>query len=169
MTHLRDIAWTAVLVIMKLSLLVGPYKDCNIPYTLATYHKDKGASNNRLAYLLRPNVTPDGKASATIDTPPVIDYSSNADINDNFHLDFVSKCELESDELDDSTFALPAIKKASLPVSPVLSAGGDAWSLVDKGTDDNSQLEVDDFMFESGSKFERADSIFYSVQEWIFP
>ena len=128
------------------------------------YRKGKGASDNRLTYLLRPNVTrPDRRAPATIDTPPVTDYSSNPDTDDNLDSDFVSERELESDiELDDDVnFALPAIKEASLPVSPVLSVGGDAWSLVDKGTDDNSQ--VDDF--ESGSEFESADSILYSGVE----
>ena len=128
------------------------------------YHKGKGASDNRLTYLLRPNVTrPDRRAPATIDTPPVTDYSSNPDTDDNLDSDFVSEREMESDiELDgDVNFALPAIKEASLPVSPVLSVSGDAWSLVDKGTDDNSQ--VDDF--ESGSEFESADSLLHSGVE----
>ena len=123
------------------------------------YHKGKGASDNRLTYLLRPNVTrPDRRAPATLDTPPVTDYSSNPETDD-LDSDFVSERELESDiELDEDTkFALPAIKEAPLPVSPV-SVSEDAWSLVDKGTDDN--LHVDDL--ESGSEFESADSILHS-------
>ena len=48
-----------------------------------------------------------------------------------------------------------------MPVSPVRSVGEDAWSLVDKGTEDNSQ--VDDL--ESGSEFESADSIINSGVE----
>jgi hypothetical protein len=128
------------------------------------YHKGKGASDNRLTYLLRPNVTrPDRRAPATLDTPPVTDYSSNpaSDTDDNFDSDFISERELESDiELDDDVnFALPAIKEAPLPVS--LSVSEDAWSLVDKETDDNSQ--VDDY--ESGSEFESADSILHSGVE----
>ena len=125
------------------------------------YHEGKGASNNRLTYLLRPNVTrPDRRAPATLDTPPVTDYSSNPDTEDNLDSDFISERELESDiELnDDVNFALPAIKEASLPVSPVPSVGEDAWSLVDKGTDEISQLDN----FESGSEFESADSILHS-------
>lgn len=130
------------------------------------YHKGKGASDNRLTYLLRPNVTrPDRRAPAALDTPPVtdFDYSSNHDTDDNIDSDFISERELGSDiELDnDVNFALPAIKEASLPVSPLLSVGEDAWSLIDKGTDDNSQ--VDDF--ESGSEFESADSILHSGVE----
>ena len=115
-----------------------------------------------MTYLLRPNVTrPDRRAPATLDTPPVTDYSSSPDTDDNLDSDFVSERELESDiELDDDiNFALPAITEASLPVSPVLSVG--EWSLVDKGTDDNSR--VDDF--ESGSEFESADSILHSGVE----
>jgi len=130
----------------------------------ARYHEiisfSKGASDNRLTYLLRPNVTrPDRRALATLDTPPVTDYSSNPETDD-LDSDFVSERELESDiELDEGVkFALPAINEASLPVSPVRSVGEDAWSLVDKGTDDNSQ--VDDL--ESGSEFESADSILHS-------
>ena len=123
------------------------------------YHKGKGASDNRLTYLLRPNVTrPDRRAPATLDTPPVtdFDYSSNLDTDDNIDSDFISERELESDiELDnDVNFALPAIKEASLPLSPV---GEEAWSLVDN----NSQ--VDDF--ESGSEFESADSILHTGVE----
>ena len=128
------------------------------------YHEGKGASNNRLTYLLRPNVTrPDRRAPGTVDTPPVTDYSSNPDTDDNVDSDFVSERELESDmELDDKVnFALPAIKEASLPVSPVPSVGEDTWSLVENGTDDNSQ--VDDI--ESGSEFESADSILLSGVE----
>jgi hypothetical protein len=124
------------------------------------YHQGKGASDNRLTYLLRPNVThPDRRAPATLDTPPVTDYSSNPDTDDNLDSDFISERELESDiELDDDNkSALPTVKEASLPVSPVLSVGEDAWSLVDKGTNDKSQ--VDDF--ESGSEFESADSILH--------
>ena len=149
---------------MRSSVLVGPSKDCNIPYILTVYHKGKGASDNRLTYLLRPNVTrPDRRAPATLDTPPVTDYSSNPDTDDNLDSDFVSERELESDiELDgDDNSALPAITEASLPESPVLAVGKDAWSLVDKGTDDN--LQVDDF--ESGSEFESADSILHSGVE----
>ena len=124
------------------------------------YLKGKGALDNRLTYLLRPNVTrPNRRAPATIDGPLVTDYSSNPDTSDlgtddNIDSDFISERELESDiELDDDVnFALPAIKEASLPVSPVLSVcGGDAWSLVDD--------------FESGSEFESGDSIFYSRVE----
>jgi hypothetical protein len=125
------------------------------------YHQGKGASENRLTYLLRPNVTrPDRRAPATLDTPPITDYSSNPDTEDNLDSDFVSERELESDiELDDNVnFSLPAIKESSLPVSPVPSVGEDTWSLVDKGMDDNSQ--VDDF--ESGSEFESAESILHS-------
>ena len=128
------------------------------------YHQGKGASDNRLTYLLRPNVTrPDRRAPATLDTPPITDYSSNPDTDDNLDSDFISERELESDiELDDDdNSALPTIKEASLSVSPVLSVGEDAWSLVDKGTNDKSQ--VDDF--ESGSEFESADSILHSGVE----
>ena len=121
------------------------------------YHKGKGASDNRLTYLLRPNVTrPDRRAPATLDTPPVTDYSSNPDTDD-LDSDFVSERELESD-IEDGKFALPAIKEASLRASPVPFVGEDEWSLVDKGMDDNSQ--VDDL--ESGSEFESADSILHS-------
>lgn len=129
------------------------------------YHKGKGASDNRLTYLLRPNVTrPDRRAQATLDTPPVTDYSSNPETDDNLDSDFVSERELESDiELDDDVkFPLPVIKEASSAASPVPSVGEDAWSLVDKGTDDNS---VDDF--ESGSEIESAESILRSGVETL--
>ena len=130
------------------------------------YHKGKGSSDNRLTYLLRPNVTrPDRRATAALDTPPATDYSSNPDTDDNLDSDFISERGLESDiELDgNDNFALPAIKEASLPVSPVLSVGKDTWSLVDKleGTDVNSQVDV----FESSSEFESADSILHSGVE----
>lgn len=123
------------------------------------HHKGKGTSDNRLTYLLRPNVTrPDRRAPAALDTPPItdLDYSSNPDTDNNVDSDFVSERELESDvELDgDINFTLPAIKEASLPVSPILSpVGGGAWSLIEEETDDDSQ--VDDF--ESGSEFESVD------------
>jgi len=135
-----------------------------IVHCCARYHEiisfSKGVSDNRLTYLLRPNVTrPDRRAPATLDTPPVTDYSSNPDTDDNLDSDFISERELESDiELDDDdNSALPTIKESSLPVSPVPSVGEDAWSLVDKETNDKSQ--VDDF--ESGSEFESADSILH--------
>jgi hypothetical protein len=122
--------------------------------------------DNRLTYLLRPNVTrPDRRASAALDTPPITDleYSSNPDTDNNLDSDFVSEHELESDiELDRDVNALPAIKEASLPASPVLPPiSEDSWSLVDEETDDDSPVGD----FESGSEFESADSILQSGVE----
>ena len=122
------------------------------------HYEGKGTSDNRLTYLLRPNVTrPDRRALAALDTPPVtdLDYSSNyvSDTDDNLDSDFVSERELESDiELEkDVNFSqpLPAIEEASLPVSPVGEDAEEAWSLVAEETDDS---QADDF--ESGSEFE---------------
>jgi hypothetical protein len=70
---------------MKLSVLVGPSKGLQYSLFLMMYHKGKGALDNRLTYLLRPNVTrPDRRAPAAVDTPPVTDFdhSSNHDTND---------------------------------------------------------------------------------------
>ena len=125
------------------------------------YYKGKGTLDNRLTYLLRPNVTrPDRRASAALDTPPItdLDYSSNPDTDNNLDSDFVSEHELESDiELDrEVNYALPAIKEASLPVSPALPPiSEDSWSLVDEETDDDSLVGD----FESGSEIGSADSI----------
>ena len=125
------------------------------------YYKGKGNADNRLTYLLRPNVThPDRRGPAALDTPPItdVDYSSNADTDNNLDSDFIPEHELESDiELDsDINPSLPVIEEVSLPVSPVLPPVSEvAWSLVDGETDDDSL--VDDL--ESGSEFESADSI----------
>lgn len=122
-------------------------------------YEGKGTSDNRLTYLLRPNVTrPDRTASAALDTPPItdLDYSSNPDTDNNLDSDFVSEHELESDIELDGNVTLPAIKEASLPVSPVLPpVTEDVWSPVDEQTDDDAL--VDDS--ESGSEFESVDSI----------
>ncbi|KAF8813938.1 hypothetical protein BYT27DRAFT_7239248 [Phlegmacium glaucopus] len=140
-----------------------------IVHCCARYHEiisfSKGTSDNRLTYLLRPNVTrPDRRAPAALDTPPIsdLDYSSNPDTDDNFDSDFVSERELESDiDLDgDVNFALPAIKEASLAVSPVLSpAGDDVWSLVEEMEDDS---QLDDL--ESGSEFESVDILHSGIE-----
>jgi hypothetical protein len=134
---------------------------------LTMHYKGKGTLDNRLTYLLRPNVTrPDRRAPAALDTPPItdLDYSSNPDTDNNLDSDFVSENDLESDiELDsDANLTLPAIKEVSQPVSPALPPVSESgWSLVDEETDDDSL--VDDI--ESGSEFEAAESILHSGVE----
>jgi hypothetical protein len=70
----------------------------------------KGTDQNRLTYLLRPNVTrPDRRTLAALETPPVteIEISSNPDTD--IDSDFVSERDLESDIELDHKANLPSI------------------------------------------------------------
>ena len=96
---------------------------------MLTLFKGKGDSDQRLTYLLRPNVRrPDHHAAVTLDTPPVtdVDYSSNPDLDtdDNIDSDFITDRELESDA-DVAEPTLPA-----MAASPHIDSPNASWSLV---------------------------------------
>jgi len=112
---------------------------------MLTLLKGKGVSDQRLTYLLRPNVRrPDHNAAVTLDTPPVtdVDYSSNPDLDtdDNIDSDFITDRELESD-VHVAEPTLPA-----MAASPHIGSSDDSWSLVDNAGVDilevESQLEA---------------------------
>ncbi|KAF9528464.1 hypothetical protein CPB83DRAFT_311205 [Crepidotus variabilis] len=103
----------------------------------------KGTDDNRLTYLLRPNVTrPDRRVPAGLDTPPItdLDYSSTPDTD--IDSDFISERELESDvELDHNTTGRlssivesPGVNAASLPLT-----NDDSWSIIDEGEEPGAE------------------------------
>lgn len=118
-----------------------------VVHCCARYHEvvsfSKGDSDQRLTYLLRPNVTrPDHHAAVALDTPPVtdVDYSSNPDLDtdDNIDSDFITDRELESD-VDVAEPTLPA-----MAVSPRIGSSDDSWSLVgDADIEEADILEVE--------------------------
>ncbi|KIK01380.1 hypothetical protein K443DRAFT_678376 [Laccaria amethystina LaAM-08-1] len=120
-----------------------------VVHCCARYHEvvsfSKGDSDQRLTYLLRPNVRrPDYHAAVILDTPPVtdVDYSSNPDLDtdDNIDSDCITDRELESD-VDVAEPTLPA-----MVASPHIGSSDDSWSLVDdadiEGVEVESQLEA---------------------------
>ncbi|KAF8973014.1 hypothetical protein BDZ97DRAFT_1778762 [Flammula alnicola] len=131
-----------------------------VVHCCARYHEivsfSKGTSEQRLTYLLRPNVTrPDHRAPAALETPPVtdIDYSSNPETDDNIDSDFISDHDMESDiELDHSTSHLPAIDESpnmsSLVSLPAVDE--ETWSHIE-GEGTGGESDADEF--ESGSEF----------------
>lgn len=93
----------------------------------------KGDSNERLTYLLRPNVRqPDYRAAITLETPPAtdMDYSSQPDTTD-VDSDFISDRDLIDSDVEEPTPApqpttvsvvtgtLESIQEDSLPSSPI--------------------------------------------------
>ncbi|KAJ3505798.1 hypothetical protein NLJ89_g7227 [Agrocybe chaxingu] len=114
----------------------------------------KGTDENRLTYLLRPNVTrPDRRMQADLDTPPItdLDYSSNPDTD--IDSDFISERELGSDVEADhnktTSNTLVAIVESPGPNSPALQpVQEDAWSLVNEGAGGESDADE----FDSGSE-----------------
>ncbi|KAH6913862.1 hypothetical protein BKA70DRAFT_646795 [Coprinopsis sp. MPI-PUGE-AT-0042] len=129
-----------------------------VVHCCARYHEivsfSKGDDDNRLTYLLRPNVTrPDRRAPAGLDTPPTtdIDYSSVTDIEteSNIDSDFVSDRDLDSDiEGSNANNNLDSISERSsnAPTSPQVSPTrtDDSWSLVgDADADVESSNEFD--------------------------
>lgn len=136
----------------------------------------KGDSNERITYLLRPNVRqPDYRAATTLETPPVtdIDYSSHPESTD-VDSDFVSDRDLVDSDIDESptnpkiatgviatSGNLDSIQEASLPSSPLVTSQtidnvvreADEWSVLSG--------DIDAYGDESGSEAgqELADSI----------
>jgi len=84
-----------------------------VVHCCARYHEvvsfSKGTDQNRLTYLLRPNVTrPDRRTLASLETPPVTELENSSNPDTDIDSDFVSERDLESDiELDHK--ALPSI------------------------------------------------------------
>jgi len=135
-----------------------------IVHCCARYHEvvsfSKGDSNERLTYLLRPNVRqPDYRATTTLETPPFtdIDNSSQPDTTD-VDSDFVSDRDLIDSDVDEptpgdsqptttttTTGTLESIQESSLPSSPVIAnrvAGSltslredDEWSVLSGDAD----------------------------------
>ncbi|PPQ70958.1 hypothetical protein CVT24_009958 [Panaeolus cyanescens] len=127
-----------------------------VVHCCARYHEvvsfSKGDPEQRLTYLLRPNVTrPDRRAPATLQTPPItdIDYSSNPE-TDNVDSDFVSDRDLDSDiELETKASALTPIEEKSKSTSPTKS---EDWLIVEEEDSVGGESDgVDEF--ESGSEF----------------
>jgi hypothetical protein len=148
--HLRDTLFIAVRDTMKLSASVSKRIYSNILLVLKR-SSGKGTTDERLTYLLRPNVTrPDRRAPAALETPPVtdIDYSSNPETDDNIDSDFISEHEMDSDiEMDRDNKGLPAIEESPNP-SPFASlpiVDEDAWSHVEGevtgGESDHDELD----------------------------
>jgi len=150
MMLLRDTSCTAVLAIMKLLASVSTIFSFTfyIEWIPELVEKGKGASDSRLTYLLRPNVTrPDRRAPAGLETPPVtdIDYSSNPETDDNIDSDFISDRDVESDvELDHNT--LPAIEESPNPALSPLPE--DEWSHIEEENVGESDFDE----FDSGSE-----------------
>ncbi|KAF9556710.1 hypothetical protein CPC08DRAFT_743887 [Agrocybe pediades] len=128
-----------------------------VVHCCARYHEvvsfSKGTADNRLTYLLRPNVTrPDRRAPIGLETPPVtdIDYSSNPETDDNLDSDFVSDRDLESDVESSGNLSMieesPLSRAASLP-----PLSEDEWSNIDEEGHVAGESDLDDF--ESGSEF----------------
>lgn len=140
---------------MKLSASVSKIIHLNSLLVLKHY-SGKGSSDERLTYLLRPNVTrPDRRAPAALETPPVtdIDYSSNPETDDNIDSDFISEHEMDSDiEMDRGNKGLSAIEESPNP-SPFVSlppVDEGAWFHVEgEGTGGESGHDE----FESSSEF----------------
>jgi hypothetical protein len=119
----------------------------------------KGTGEDRLTYLLRPNVTrPDHHARGTLDTPPTtdIDYSSHAESN--IDSDFLSDRDFESDvEPVPPSPALSANSESSAgsvanksnwnrglsPVEEPPNSDVESWSLVDADADVESSNELE--------------------------
>ncbi|KAF9472442.1 hypothetical protein BDN70DRAFT_868408 [Pholiota conissans] len=128
-----------------------------VVHCCARYHEvvsfSKGDPDERLTYLLRPNVTrPDRRIPAAIETPPVtdIDYSSSPDTDDNMDSDFVPEHERYSCmEMDSKNQNLAAIEESTSRLSlPVIDE--DAWLHVEgEASADDSELDE----FESSSEF----------------
>ncbi|KAH9484991.1 hypothetical protein JR316_0001895 [Psilocybe cubensis] len=130
-----------------------------VVHCCARYHEvvsySKGTGDNRMTYLLRPNVTrPDRRAPASLETPPVtdIDYSSNPDTD--IDSDFISDRDVESDmELDSRPRAhhLTAIDESPASVTAQLPSldEEDSWSQVDE--DGESDFDGFDSTSEFGS------------------
>lgn len=114
----------------------------------------KGVGEERLTYLLRPNVThPDRRAAAALETPPVtdIDYSSNPETEDAIDSDFVSDRDVDDSDAEleprMGRLRLAAIEESPIPGVPLalpLVTEEEDWSHVEDS-------EFDDF--ESGSEF----------------
>ena len=112
--------------------------------TSLSFIQGRGTDQNRLTYLLRPNVTrPDRRACAALETPPVTDleYSSNPDTD--IDTDLISEGDLGSDSEQDHNNALPAIAESPSPLPPVPE---DNWFLVAE------EEEVGDDEVDSGSE-----------------
>lgn len=127
---------------MKWSASVSLYAFHRLNFTLDPLVQGKGTDQNRLTYLLRPNVTrPDRCARAALETPPVtdLDYSSNPDTD--IDSDMISEGDLGSDIEPDHKRALPAI--AESPSLPAVSE--DNWLMVAE----DEEVQDD---FESGSE-----------------
>jgi len=114
--------------------------------------KGKGASDNRLTYLLRPNVTrPDRRAPAGLETPPVtdIDYSSNPETDGTIDSDFISDNDMESDVELNHNNSLPAIDESPNPTLSSLPPVSEAeWSHIEG----ENMGESDSDEFYSGSE-----------------
>ncbi|KAF5322605.1 hypothetical protein D9619_001342 [Psilocybe cf. subviscida] len=129
-----------------------------VVHCCARYHEvvsfSKGTGEERLTYLLRPNVTrPDRRAAAALETPPVtdIDYSSNPETDDAIDSDFVSDREMDESDVELAPrmgrLRLAAIDESPVPGAPLalpLVTEEEGWSHVEDS-------EFDDF--ESGSEF----------------
>lgn len=98
----------------------------------------KGTDENRLTYLLRPNVTrPDRKAPATLETPPVTDIEVSSNPGSDIDSDFVSERDLESDiEMEN----LPSIAEGPSTVLAEETGSCDVYDL-DSGSEIGSGLE----------------------------
>ncbi|KIM45403.1 hypothetical protein M413DRAFT_24614 [Hebeloma cylindrosporum] len=127
-----------------------------VVHCCARYHEivsfSKGASDSRLTYLLRPNVTrPDRRAPAGLETPPVtdIDYSSNPETDGNIDSDFISDSDLESDVELSHNNTLAAIDESPNPaLSTLPPLSEDEWSHIDGENAGESDFDE----FDSGSE-----------------
>ncbi|KAF5351738.1 hypothetical protein D9756_007679 [Leucocoprinus leucothites] len=141
----------------------------------ARYHEvvsfSKGDSDNRLTYLLRPNVQkPDYGAVTSLETPPATDadYSSQLETTD-VDSDFVSDRDLIDSDAEDSannprvpvtnpSSNLDSIQETSLPASPqlpptqVTPREDDEWSVLSGDADaygDESSSEAGQDLLDS--------------------
>ncbi|XP_006460693.1 hypothetical protein AGABI2DRAFT_185048 [Agaricus bisporus var. bisporus H97] len=134
-----------------------------VVHCCARYHEivsfSKGDSNQRLTYLLRPNIKqPDYRIASTLLTPPAtdIDYSSLPETTD-IDSDFVSDRDLVDSDVEASidpeshaTGNLEVIRETSLPSSPLIEARSiskeeDEWSVL------SADIEADESNSEAGN------------------
>ncbi|RXW22989.1 hypothetical protein EST38_g2882 [Candolleomyces aberdarensis] len=122
-----------------------------VVHCCARYHEivsfSKGDGEQRLTYLLRPNVTrPDHQAPNALDTPPTTDMDYNSNTESNIDSDFVSDRDLESD-MESHDDALSAIDETASLSSPAEEhPDPDNWSLVgdaDADVESSNELEIE--------------------------
>ncbi|KAF5316915.1 hypothetical protein D9611_003856 [Ephemerocybe angulata] len=116
-----------------------------VVHCCARYHEivsfSKGTGEERLTYLLRPNVTrPDHHARGALDTPPTTDLDYHSNTESNIDSDFISDRDFESDV--EPPPSSPALSRIDEPLREDVDSDVDSWSLLgDADVESGSELE----------------------------